>query len=560
MDPDSAPGQGSRSCRTWRSRDERAGATVKRRRLRGPHVAQPAAGAPSAGPTVFDDAATRHRQRAVAEWVVGFLAPGYGPGGGVKLVDDGVQASWVRSAAAALSQAPTHEPMLAPYRDLARRIQTAAGDQSTLATLFAARLVVQMLDAPGPPAAWRDGLPAVRRQTLATLEALRSTAEAENTLAGVAGRDAARTVVAGLRDLRKASNRRDPGDGRGDPRDLRWSVDLNDIDVRADEPDAGTKRNAVDDDVVRWLPGVLAKATARHDLDHGQGGVLLLDAAWTLRPRAEGLALHVRNAKDLDAAHAWETVQRERALARLRELDVGFVACASALPETLADAMRAAGLVLWTECPRSALSRLERATGARRVAHPEQATPDDIGHATWERRHKANPRWTVQGQGASATLLMPATTPSARAAAIEGGERLLRAAGLALAEPGVVPGGGRWQRHLATALRKAAPLAPSRGPLVFDAAARAFDALADDLVRNQGRDPLAVRLLEDAEDVLDAAAGTRLSVQGAFEVVGAVLRLDGVHAKRASSTTALRGGGGRVGSARGMPGDIPPLM
>jgi hypothetical protein len=59
---------------------------------------------------------------------------------------------------------------------------------------------------------------------------------------------------------------------------------------------------------------------------------------------------------------------------------------------------------------------------------------------------------------------------------------------------------------------------------------------------------------------LDPAPCVRLAVAAAFETAVAVLRLDGMHAKRPSSPGGLRGGLGPAGSRKGMPGDVPPLM
>ena len=79
-------------------------------------------------------------------------------------------------------------------------------------------------------------------------------------------------------------------------------------------------------------------------------------------------------------------------------------------------------------------------------------------------------------------------------------------------------------------------------------------------MRNAGKDPLAGGVLPGAASVQDPAACVRLAVDGAFETAGALLRLDAAYAKRPSSAVGLRGGSGRAGSPKGLPGDIPPLM
>ena len=136
-------------------------------------------------------------------------------------------------------------------------------------------------------------------------------------------------------------------------------------------------------------------------------------------------------------------------------------------------------------------------------------------------------------------------------------ERFLRVAGTALDDARGVPGGGRWQRRLATTLRSAAPMAPDRSPLGVEVAARAFDRLADRVVRNMGRDPIDEPTLDDVPDL---ARCVEAAVAGAFDVARTVLRIDARHEKAAQDRTAIRGGDAPMGSPKGMPGDIPPLM
>src|SRR5688572_26339767 len=86
-----------------------------------------------------DAAALRGAQEATAAWVEGFVAPGYGPHGGAKLVD-GPEPLWVRSPALALREVQA-TPDLTPYQDLAARSLAACGDGASTAVLLAARLI-----------------------------------------------------------------------------------------------------------------------------------------------------------------------------------------------------------------------------------------------------------------------------------------------------------------------------------------------------------------------------------------------------------------------------------
>ncbi|HLF15957.1 MAG TPA: TCP-1/cpn60 chaperonin family protein, partial [Candidatus Thermoplasmatota archaeon] len=140
---------------------------------------------------------------------------------------------------------------------------------------------------------------------------------------------------------------------------------------------------------------------------------------------------------------------------------------------------------------------------------------------------------------------------------LDDAERLLRAAGCHLGDPRCVPGGGRWQREAAAALRRSADAAPGKAPEAVRAAAEAFDALADALARNAGFDPWRTPLLSDAGEVQDSWPCVRLALGAAFEAAGQVLRVDGVESKQPSSPARLRGPGPPT---RVTAGDVPPLM
>ncbi|MCA1819999.1 MAG: TCP-1/cpn60 chaperonin family protein [Halobacteriales archaeon] len=186
-----------------------------------------------------------------------------------------------------------------------------------------------------------------------------------------------------------------------------------------------------------------------------------------------------------------------------------------------------------------------------------QAGPRDLGQGRLEARPRRRNGWTLAGAGPSSTIVVPAETAPARDAAKDDGERMLRAAGSFLQDPVAVPGGGRWQRKLASGLRKAADAAPGKAPLALRAAAQSLDALADALVRNLGLDPMAHPLAADAEGVFDVARSVRIAVVGAFEMAVQVLRIDARYRKRASEGGWLRGGD-KASLVEG--GDVPPLM
>ncbi|HUR61829.1 MAG TPA: TCP-1/cpn60 chaperonin family protein [Candidatus Thermoplasmatota archaeon] len=469
-----------------------------------------------------------------ARWLEECLSGSLGPNGGTTLVQQGDGSVRCVRGAAALREAGTLHHDVQPYLQLAHTLHEQAGDGSTTAVLLAARLVRQALEAVQaglPAAASLDGYALAQRQALASVRALR-TQDGGRSLATVAPHVAwTPLVLDGLRGLTRQG-----------------VLDLDAIDVRA-EGDAAT-----------WLDGLVATPQWAPTCPPAGKGIALVAEEWKPRPLHD-VTLRIQRADGLGGPGAAEDRLRETAAAHVTALGVGLLVCARGLDEGLCARLASAGTLVWTDAPRHALRRLERCTGARLAPRVHRLATSDVGVASsLARRPARQGGWLVRGAGPSATLAVPAATRAAQDSARDDAERLLRAAGLWLREPGAVPGGGRWQRAVAQALRSAADAAPGKAALAVRAAAAAVASLADDLVRNAGGDPLAGGTAPGAQDAWDGAATVHLTVGSAFATARAILRVDARHAKRPSSQVGLRGGAGKVGSPRGLPGDIPPLM
>ena len=283
-----------------------------------------------------DDAATlRDQQLATAQWLDGFLAPGYGPHGAAKLVVAGAdgEGTWVRSPALALRETGSG-PLLAPYVDLATRVHQATGDGATTAVLLASRLVATALrdGAPKVPT-WLEGYRLARRQTKAWLSANTTRAPAAEALMHVADTGWAAAVVPGLERLRE----------NGKP------LDLDAIAVRA-EPEGPL-----------WLDGVVleAKDPPRYE---GVCGVLLLSTSWSVKPRVEGAQARVRSTTALSGFSGAEDVLRRRAADHLKAFGIRLLVCAKSIDDDLRGLLLDAGIVVWTDASKGAMRRLATAT------------------------------------------------------------------------------------------------------------------------------------------------------------------------------------------------------
>lgn len=476
--------------------------------------------------------------RAAAASVWSSLVSGYGPHGGLRLLDLDDDVQVLGSAASGLCEQAV-DPALLPFQDLARSVRSAVGDQATTATLLAAGLVRSALDAEDegvPRPVVVEGIRLAARQALAVIRSMAKPCDVAVALAHASGLDQ-ETVTVVTEGLRSWSQ------DRGD-------VDLDDVDIVVEATDRA-----------EWAEGNLVRP--RHGPDargRADVGVLVVDRGWSPKPRSEGIGHRIHDPAMLRAARDDETARRRAVRDRLLDVGAGLVTCGGAVDEDLAADLARHGVWVWTDAPKDARRRLAASTGATAVPDLEHVDVDAVGRADLRRRPRRREGWWAVGPAMSATLVLPAQSAVAQAATADDGERLLRAAGVVMTDARAVPGGGRWQRDVAKALRKASVHAAGKHALVVEMVADVLDAMADALVRNAGLDPLARRFLPDAEDVMDAAPCVIAAVQAGFDAAATLLRIDGRYDKRPSTPEALRGGTGPIGSPKGMPGDVPPLM
>ncbi|MHB8632696.1 MAG: TCP-1/cpn60 chaperonin family protein [Thermoplasmatota archaeon] len=476
----------------------------------------------------------RKEQEAVAEWVIGFASSGYGPWGGRKLVE-GDPPGLVRSPASALAEVGVRHPALAPYRDLAHRVQAQAGDQATGALLVAARLVqgaaAALAERPHAAAPWRDGYALAQRQALASLASLRRPKPAWETLSSVvpAWKPRLEEVVPGIA-LRA---------------ERRGVLDLDSIDITIGPE-------------LAWLDGVLVRPQHTPPARIVEGPVALVQQGWRSGPLREGFSYRVGPHAPEEFVAA-EEKRRLAALERVTGLGIVILASGGEIENALAARLRGRGVVVWNDAPHEALARLARLTGSTPTSRLDDLAASDLGNGKAARRRHPHDDWVVTGRGPGATLEVPAMGGTAAALAKDDGERLVRAAGLVLVKPEGVPGGGRWQRAVARDLLKAADHAPGRAALAVRHAGAAVSALADDLVRNAGLDPLRTPLPGDANEVWDPAPCVRIALAAACECARQLVSQDARHSKEAPTVEGLTGGG-TPKTLREMAGDVPRDM
>ncbi len=460
-----------------------------------------------AGADHTETADVRPQLRAAADWVWTFLAKGIGPGGGLVLVGDDV----VRASQALPDVQGS--PLLAPYQRLVSQ-QRRLGDGGALAGLLAAGVVRAGLDQRRVQGVV-DGVGLARRQTKALLQALAEPADLETCLSAID--PVLGPLTERLPELERAG-----------------VLDLDRIHVRADDVAAP-----------EWSAGVSIEPTVSPHARPGDATVAIVGRC--LPPLPQGMT-----SKDPAAARAAEEERIARARASVRRLGVGLLVCLKDIPQDLAGRLLTDGVALVSDAPRSLVDRLQGLTGAQRAMELHSLAKDDLGQATLER---VAGDWSLHGDGPSATMTVPSTGP-AKQMALDRAEAWLRCVEPLQREGRLLPGGGAWQRHVAKRLREVADHAPGHGPMGVRIVADVLDRIADAVVTNTGGDATRTPHL----DWMDSHPHAEAAVDAALSAAISILRIDAAWRKRSSAPGDLRGGLGKAGSPKGMPGDIPPLM
>lgn len=244
-------------------------------------------------------------------------------------------------------------------------------------------------------------------------------------------------------------------------------------------------------------------------------------------------------------AQAWDRDLRQRAEA-IQKQGVDVLITHQKLVEETQLALESAGMHVLGSCTHSMGEALERLSGAT-WTHSRSFRVEELGIVDLIPARKG---CTVEGAGHARTLTIPKTTDVLSRDARDRVEAGLRLAKGVLEDPRQVPPEA-WTL-LDVSLTQIQGLLGDRRSLGVE---RFQESLRSYLTAWHAKPDFQRMLprpvpLQAILGMLRRAEALTLQLQ----------RLDGIHLKSASTGQQLRGGGNKIGSPKGMPGDIPPLM
>lgn len=370
----------------------------------------------------------------------------------------------------------------------------------------------------------------------ASEEDLRSTIG--TTLAGKVDSALSETMTTLALDAARALEGEDGGD------------DLERVRVRRTEIADGA---AADSEIVNGL--VLRKQrldfTTPASTDGGR--IAIIDGGLETRELELDAQIEIRSTGVLAGFEERKRAKLAEQVDALSALNIDLLCVRDGIADEAAQLLKEAGITAYRRFERVDLERLSVLTGARMVREAKRLSQDDVGDYTSRSEEKIENAWhmRIDGTGAAMTALLRGTTPTMREEVSRAFDDALGVAFRLVREPGILPGGGGTQIHLARHLRAFATTQKGREQLAIEGFADALEVIPRALAENAGLDPIdeilalsAAQSKHGAWFGLEAMSGdktdmgeagindplfvARQALTGATEAAISVLRIDDV--------------------------------
>jgi chaperonin GroEL (HSP60 family) len=255
-----------------------------------------------------------------------------------------------------------------------------------------------------------------------------------------------------------------------------------------------------------------------------------------------------------------ENMQKQ--VAHLSSLGVDLLVVRDGIADEAMPQLTKEGIVAYRRFDRSDMDLLSRITGARPARNVSSLREDDLGaYSKRSEERVADVKHTlIEGNGGGMTLVVRGSSPAVREEAIRIFDDAIGVAHRLNSRPGVLPGGGAIQSHLARHLRSFSQTQSGREQLAIEAYASALESIPRILAENAGRDPVEVILslsadqresgawigfdLQSGENcdmgemgILDTEFVVKHALSGATEAAIGVLRIDDVLWARTDPST-----------------------
>ena len=297
--------------------------------------------------------------------------------------------------------------------------------------------------------------------------------------------------------------------------------------------------------------------------ENSDGGIVaIIDGGLEHAKLESDASIEISSLGIMQEFHERSRENMQKQVAHLSSLGVDLLVVREGIADEAITQLTKAGIVAYRRFERSDMDLLSRITGARPVRNVSALGDDDLGAYSkrGEERIADVKHTLIEGDGGGMTLIVRGSSPAVREEAIRIFDDAIGVAHRLNSRPGVLPGGGAIQSHLARHLRSFSQTQSGREQLAIEAYASALESIPRILAENAGRDPVEVILSLSADQresgawigfdlqtgencdmgkmgVLDTEFVVKHALSGATEAAIGVLRIDDVLWARTDPST-----------------------
>ena len=320
--------------------------------------------------------------------------------------------------------------------------------------------------------------------------------------------------------------------------------------------------NVMDSSLVNGLMLLKSRVDATSPENSDGGVVAIIDGGLEHAKLETDASIEVSSLGIMQEFHERSRENMQKQVMHLSSLGVDLLVVRDGIDDEAISLMTKAGIVAYRRFERSDMDLLSRITGARPARSVSALGDEDLG--TYSKRGEERisdvKHTLIEGDGGGMTLVVRGSSSAVREEAIRIFDDAIGVAHRLNSRPGVLPGGGAIQSHLARHLRSFSQTQSGREQLAIEAYASALESIPRILAENAGRDPVEVILSLSADQresgawigfdlqsgkncdmgemgVLDTEFVVKHALSGATEAAIGVLRIDDVLWARTDPST-----------------------
>ena len=320
--------------------------------------------------------------------------------------------------------------------------------------------------------------------------------------------------------------------------------------------------NVMDSSLVNGLILLKSRVDATSPENSDGGVVAIIDGGLEHAKLETDASIEVSSLGIMQEFHERSGENMQKQVMHLSSLGVDLLVVRDGIADEAIAQLTKAGIVAYRRFERSDMDLLSRITGARPARSVSTLGDEDLGtYSKREEERISDVKHTlIEGGGGGMTLAVRGSSPAVREETIRIFDDAMGVAHRLNSRPGVLPGGGAIQSHLARHLRSFSQTQSGREQLAIEAYASALESIPRILAENAGRDPVEVILSLSADQresgawigfdlqsgkncdmgemgILDTEFVVKHALSGATEAAIGVLRIDDVLWARTDPST-----------------------